>query len=104
MTDAMIQTTAPTASSSFQTLFGRIAGTCAPPSTERSYAVLPPRAGEARLVREDHRLEAVAHSELRQHVLDVRLHRRGLDRQLIGDLGVGQAAGDQLEHLALARG
>ena len=56
----------------------------------------PPRpwSGEPALVGEDHRLDAVAEPELHQDPLDVRLHRRLLDHELRGDLGVRETAGD----------
>ena len=59
---------------------------------------------QPRLVREHDRLDAVAQVELLQHVGDVGLDRRVADEQLLADLGVGEAAGDQAEHVALARG
>ena len=45
------------------------------------------------LVREDHRLGAVAQPELREHVLDVGLHRALGERAAGGDLGVASGSG-----------
>ena len=50
-----------------------------------------------------HRLSPVAHPDLREQVVDVRLHGRGGDEQLLGDLGVRLAARDQRQYLGLAR-
>jgi hypothetical protein len=49
---------------------------------------------EADLVRVDHRLDPVAQPELRQHPSEVRLHSRLGDEEPLGDLGVGEAAGE----------
>jgi hypothetical protein len=56
---------------------------------------------ETRLVRRDDGLHAVSQAELGEQARDVRLHRRVLDYQLPGDLGVRESAGEQAEHLAL---
>ena len=50
---------------------------------------------QAGLVGEHHRLGAVAQAELGEHPRHVRLHRVLAHHQAAGDLGVGQAAGDQ---------
>lgn len=57
---------------------------------------------EATLVGQDHRLHPVTYPELGEHASDVRLHRRLRDDELSSDLGVGEAAGHQPEHLRLA--
>ena len=56
------------------------------------------------LVGQDDRLDAVAQAELHQHAGDVGLDGGLGDDQLRGDLGVRQAAGDELEDLELAGG
>ena len=56
---------------------------------------------EAALVGRDDKLRAVARVELREHVTDVGLHRRPAHHQMLGDLGIRQAAGDELEDLRL---
>src|SRR4051794_18942911 len=56
------------------------------------------------LVREHHGLDAVAETELHQDPRDVRLHRRLGHEQLLGDLGIREAARDQSQHLLLAGG
>src|SRR5262249_61748117 len=61
-------------------------------------------ADQAGLVGEDHRLDAVAQPELGQYPADVRFDRALAEVRPLGDLRIGQAAGDQREHLALARG
>src|SRR5215475_15922895 len=55
------------------------------------------------LVGEDHGLDAVAEVELSQDPFQVGLDRRLLDEQVGGDLGIGQAARDEFQHVALAR-
>ena len=55
-------------------------------------------------VREDHRLHAVAHPELHQHVRHVRLDRRVADHEVGSDLRVRAPAREQQQHLALALG
>src|SRR5439155_24817599 len=57
------------------------------------------RLDEARLVREDDRLHAVAQLELHQQVRHMRLHRRLADEELLRDLRVREPARDQLQHL-----
>src|SRR5215472_12263533 len=59
---------------------------------------------EARLVGQDHKLHPVPRAELGEQVVYVRLDRGLGDDKLGGDLGVGQAPGDQGEHLALPPG
>src|SRR5687767_8355942 len=49
---------------------------------------------EARLVGEHDGLDAVAQVELVEDARNVRLHRRRLDNELAGDLGVREAAGE----------
>src|SRR5215510_9425124 len=56
------------------------------------------------LVGEDHGLDAVAEVELSQDPFQVGLDRRLLDEQVGGDLGIGQAARDEFQHVALAWG
>ena len=53
------------------------------------------RLDQAGLVGEDHRLDPVAQAELGQDPADMRLHGGLGDEQPAGDLGVGQAAGDE---------
>lgn len=53
---------------------------------------------------QDHRGRAVAEAELGEDVVHVRLDGPLTEHQLVGDLGVGQAATDQGEDLALACG
>src|SRR4051794_4631499 len=59
---------------------------------------------EAGLVGVDDGLGSVAEVELGEEVGDVGLDGRFADDELGGDLGVGVAAGDEFEHLELARG
>src|SRR5215467_10732054 len=54
------------------------------------------------LVCEHDRLDAVAEAELLEDVRDVRLDGRVTDVELLPDLGVRQAAGDQPEHVEFA--
>ena len=63
-----------------------------------------PKAREPVRVGVDDGLRAVAGADLGEDVVDVALDRRGADHEPLGDLGVGQALGDQAEHLDLARG
>src|SRR5690242_12379929 len=67
-----------------------------------------PRSGgrrdEAGFVGVDDGLDAVAQAELLQDLGHVGLGGRLADHQLAADLRVGQAADEQVEHLALARG
>jgi hypothetical protein len=51
--------------------------------------------GDAVLEREDDCLHAVSYAELRQDAGDVGLDGRLLDDELPGDLGIGQATGQQ---------
>src|SRR3954470_17039672 len=78
----------------------------ASPSSSRRVTRQPrlTRGDETALVGEDDRLHAVAQAELGQHVGDVGLDRVLAEHELRGDLGVGQAAGDEAQHLELARG
>ena len=80
------------------------AGRATPPS--RRLGAQPGERGhdQARLVRGDHRLGPVAQAELGQHPADVGLDRLLADDEPGGDLRVGQALGDQPQHLGLARG
>ena len=66
---------------------------------------LAPRPGSNRpaLVGEHDRLDAVAEVELLEDVRDVRLDGRVADVELLRDLGVGEAAGDQAKDVQLAR-
>ena len=50
------------------------------------------------LVGEDHQLDAVGQPELGEQMAHVRLHAAGRHVHLERDVGVGQAAGDQLQH------
>ena len=52
----------------------------------------------------DHRGGPIAQPQLREDVVDVRLHRPLADEELGGDLGVRLALPDEREHLALAAG
>ena len=63
----------------------------------RPLLILAVRAGldDPGLVGEHDGLDAVAQSELREHAGDVGLDRRAGHDELLGDLGVGEAAGDQ---------
>src|SRR5215207_3584941 len=54
---------------------------------------------EPGLVGEHDGLDAVAQAELGQQPRDVRLDRRFLDGEQLGDLGVGEALRDEFEHL-----
>jgi hypothetical protein len=49
-------------------------------------------------------LRPVAEAQLREHVADMRLEGLLGDHEGVGDLGVGQPAGDQLEHFGLPGG
>ena len=75
-----------------------------PSDTSMTGAASPALVEEARLVRQHHRLNAVAEVELLQDVGDVGLHRRLADVEVAADLGIGQASGDQAEHIELAIG
>src|SRR5437016_10305192 len=57
---------------------------------------------ESRLVREHDCLDAVAEVELLEDVGDVCLDGGVADVELSSDLGVGEATGDQAEHVELA--
>src|SRR4051794_39420903 len=73
-----------------------------PPPTTRAEGQSPGSAAlvdEPRLVGDDHGLDPVAHAELGEDPGDVRLHRRLRDDELLGDLGVRQAAGKETEHV-----
>ena len=76
--------------------------------TDRARADDPPtsrvRVDEPGLVGEHDRLDAVAQVELLEDVRDVRLDGRLADVELLADLGVREAAGDQAEDVALALG
>src|SRR4051794_29335251 len=50
------------------------------------------------------RLDAVVHAELAEDVVEVGAHRLLADEQPLGDLPVGEAVHQQLEHVRLARG
>lgn len=54
------------------------------------------------LVGEDNGLDTVAEAELGQNPFQVRLDRRFLDEQAGGDFAVGQATGDEFQHIPLA--
>src|SRR4051812_15568748 len=58
---------------------------------------------EARFVRVDDRLHAVAEVELHQDVGDVRPDGGGADHERLGDLRVRQPASEQLQDFAFAR-
>ena len=62
------------------------------------------RGDQAALVGGHHDLGAVAEVELGEDPADVGLDRLLRQHQRVGDLAVGQAAGDQLGDLQLARG
>ena len=59
---------------------------------------------EAALVGEHDGLDAAAHVELAQQARDVRLHRRLAEAELVGQRGVGEAAGEPADDVALALG
>src|SRR6185312_14424146 len=59
---------------------------------------------EPGLVYEYHRLHAVAEAELGEDVRDVGLYGRLADVELLTDLCVGQAAGDEQEDVLLSCG
>ena len=59
---------------------------------------------EPGLVCEYHRLDAVAETQLLEDVRDVCLHGRLADVDVLSDLCIGQAVGDQPEDLLLAGG
>src|SRR5579872_2268025 len=61
-------------------------------------------ADQARLVGEHDRLNAVPELQLRENVRHVRLDGGLAERQLRGELGVAQAAGEQPQHLKLPGG
>ena len=67
---------------------------------------LTPGAGvdQPRFVGEDHRLDAVPQPELDQYVGDVGFDGARREVQLLGDLGVRQAACNQQQDLAFALG
>src|SRR5947209_19790453 len=52
----------------------------------------------------ERRLGAVLHAELREEMLHVELHRVVGQAEPLGDLRVGEPAGDQFPDLTLARG
>src|SRR3954469_19058234 len=58
---------------------------------------------QARLVRVDDRLDAIAQPQLLQDARHMRLGRGLADYEPLADLGVREPACEQLEHLALAR-
>src|SRR4051812_9064179 len=58
----------------------------------------------AALVGEDHRLHAIAESQLHQHPADVCLDRRLRNHELVGDLVIRQPAAAKAEDLPLAGG
>src|SRR6218665_2060887 len=55
----------------------------------------------SRLVGPHRQLDPVPHGELADEAREVGLHRAHADVQLVGDLGVGAAAGDGQEHVLL---
>src|SRR5689334_12886546 len=57
---------------------------------------------QAGLVGEHDGLHAVAQAELLEDVGDMRLDRRLADVELLGDLGVGQPAGDEAKNVSFA--
>src|SRR5690348_2256758 len=57
---------------------------------------------QAGLVGEHDGLHAVAQAELLEDVSDMRLDRRLADVALLGDLGVGQPAGDEAKNVSFA--
>src|SRR3954470_23362871 len=58
---------------------------------------------QARLVRVDDRLDAIAQAQLLKDARHVRLRRGLADYEPLADLRVRQPAREQLEHLALTR-
>src|SRR5216684_5224538 len=76
-----------------------------PSSRRPTHRGAPPRSlDEPPLDRPAAELVAVGKLELAEHGADVRLDGLGRDAELERDLLVEVAAGDELEHLALARG
>ena len=74
------------------------------PAAQPGAVLCPARLYQPGFVGEDHGLHPVAQAELHKNPPDVRLGGLLGDDQALTDLGVGQAAGDQLEYLALPRG
>ena len=64
--------------------------------------VREPRAARAAFVGEDHGLHTVSKAELGEDVGHVGLDGRLAEEQGGGDLGVGEALGDELEYLEFA--
>ncbi len=73
-----------------------MSGRCAAGTT---WSTARARSGEAVPVREDGRLDAIAHPQLRQYPGDVSLHRALTDTEAPRDLGIAQAGGDETENL-----
>jgi hypothetical protein len=59
---------------------------------------------QAAFIREDHRLYPVAQVELGENAVDVRAYRARGKVEVLPDLGVGAAAGDQRQYLAFPWG
>jgi hypothetical protein len=70
----------------------------------RRSAMALARGDQTALVGGHHHLGAVAEVELGEDPPDVGLDRLLGDDQVAGDLGVGQPAGDERQHLGLALG
>jgi hypothetical protein len=58
--------------------------------------------GQTLLVRERNRLCPAVNAELLQDPLDVAADGLGADEEVLGDLRLGEATGEKLQHLALA--
>src|SRR5215218_10542727 len=72
-------------------------------SSSRVSRATPARLQPAALGGVQHGLGAVDRAELAVDVVEVRAHRAGGERELVGDLLVDVALGEALEHLQLAR-
>ena len=58
---------------------------------------------QVQFARAEQRLGAALHVELAVDVVDVLLDRADRDDELVGDRLIGEASGDQVQDLALAR-
>src|SRR5262245_16664227 len=82
------------------TTAGTMTSPCA--GTDRSRPGV--RAGDAQVVGEDHRLDAVAGADLGEYPADVGLHGRLGQDEAFGDLAVGPAVADGHEDLSFTVG
>ena len=74
------------------------------PQESCSAGARPARAHQARFIGQHHKLHAVAGTEPEHHPGDMRLGRQRAYHQPLRDLVIGQARGDQRQHLCLAFG